>query len=410
VAAIDRAAPLRRVAQGLMSQGLASLSNFLLVIMVARETSPAAFGAFAIAYSVALLLTGVLRGVVGETLTVTVADGSASDGDTASAVGAAIVCGAVGGFAVASAGMLWPHELLGRWLRLFALAIPLLALQDAVRFVGFSTHRPHIAAASDSIWLGLQVLGWATIAALGELTGEWLLAIWWLTAGLGAIALLPAVGLGGVPRAFRWLSENWRIGFSFGAEYLLHAGTVQAAVYAVGFAAGLPAAGALRAAQSLFGPVRSAGTGLAAVALPEAVRRRSTLGTEALRRYTMGIAGAASALAVFALGALSLLPHDLGRSLLGETWRTAAQVVPAVGVSMVGLMLTLGARLGLRAIHEALASLRLRAVTGLLSLALGTGGAAIGGLIVAAWGLAIAHALSAVLGWWLFIQKARPNA
>lgn len=407
MAASHREPPLRRLTQGLASQGLSSLSNFALVVMVARTTSPEVFGAFAIAYSLSLLLTGVLRGVIGEALAVTLANRQVSRESTSPALGAAVVVGITGGLVFAIAGALWPHDLLGRWLLLFAVAVPLLVFQDAVRFVGFAAHRPSVAILSDGVWLGLQLLAWLALATFSELTGEGLLITWWLAAGTAGAVLLRAIGPPAIPSGIKWLAENRRLSLSFGAEYLLHSGTVQAAVYAVGFVAGLPAAGSLRAAESLFGPVRSAGAGLSAVALPQAIRRLSEQGIEVLRRFAYLVASAGSGLAILALVVLWTLPDDLGRSLLGETWPTASTVIPAVGIAMVGTMATIGARLGLRALHEVKASLRLRALTGALTLLLGSGGAVVGGLAVAAWGLAISHTLSALLGWWLFMHKSR---
>jgi O-antigen/teichoic acid export membrane protein len=137
------------------------------VVVVARTSTPREFGAFSIAYSLALLTIGGIRGAVGETLSVMIHDRS----DGAAALGASLLIGTATGLTVGLLGILWPEPGLKPWLLSFAVGLPLLAMQDAGRFVGFASGRPGVAALSDGIWLTLQVVLWLAFAASGALTG-----------------------------------------------------------------------------------------------------------------------------------------------------------------------------------------------------------------------------------------------
>jgi O-antigen/teichoic acid export membrane protein len=385
----------RRVVAGLGSQGLSSISNFALVVVVARATSPQAFGAFAIAYSLVLLLIGGLRGAVGETLSVTLrhrSDGSAG-------MGAALLLGGAAGLVLAGLGALWPSEDLRPWFLTFAAGLPILALQDAGRFVGFATQRPGVAAISDGLWLTCQVGGWIALAFLGPVDGHAVVLVWWSAAGLAAAFALKMTGKPAVAAGWRWLRRHRAIASSFGSETVIALGGTQAAIYALGWFAGLPASGALRGAQSLYGPVRSFSTGVASVALPEAARRWSGQGRGQMLGYLRRVSIGLTAIAVGAAAVLSAFPDELGSALLDETWPAASSVMPAVGIGVVAGSVTVGAHLGLRAVKVTLALVVLRAVTTGLTVAAGVGGAAMGGLRGAAYGLAGAFVLTAVISW-----------
>jgi O-antigen/teichoic acid export membrane protein len=255
----------RRLVQGVTSQGLSSLSNFLLVVAVARTSSPDEFGAFAIVYSIAVLALLALRGAVGETLVVT---GRADANDAPPALGAGMSLGLSAGTALAVVGLLLPPGDFRPWLLALGTGLPVLALQDAGRYVGFARQQPAIAIVSDAVWLTLQLIAWTALAILDRSSAPSLLVAWWLAAGLASVVVVRSTGTPAPISGLRWLGRNRRIASSFAAESLLSSGASQAAVYAVGGAAGLAAAGTLRGTQTLYGPVRAISAGIEAVALP----------------------------------------------------------------------------------------------------------------------------------------------
>lgn len=396
----------RRLIEGLGSQGLSSISNFALVILVARTSTREAFGAFAIGYSVLWLAHGAIRGFVGETLVVTIAGRTGSKRDTAPALGAAVLLGLAAAVVVGGVGSVWPHPLLGRWLLIFAVALPVLVLQDACRFAAFALHRPSIAATSDGAWLAFQVVAWGSLAAVGVVDAETLTIAWIVACGGAAAAVMRDVGSPSLRTGANWIARHAQLGASFTTEAFLSLGTTHATTYAVGIAAGLPAAGALRAAESLYGPLRSLAWGLRSIALPEATRRAVVGGQSAMRTYAARVSVALSASAVAATAAMMVLPDQVGRMLLGETWTMAATVVLPVGLALLGLLSSVGSRLALRALHATRLALQLRTVSGLLSISLGVGGAMLG-LRPAAYGLAVAQLIGSALGW---VMVARMSA
>jgi len=390
-----------RLLQGLGSQGLSSISNFALVVAVARTSSAREFGAFSIAYSMALVVILITRASVGETLAIT---GGQRSRD---ALGGSLVLGLAASGAFLALGVIWPDPLLGRWLLLFAAGVPLLVLQDGVRHVGFAWHRPQLATATDGAWLGLQFGFWAVLVASDRGEPAALLIGWWAASGLAAAVLLPTVGRPALLAGVGWLRERRRLAASLGAEAALYQAGSQGTVYALGLVAGLPAAGALRGAQSLYGPVRSIASGIGSVALPEAVARLDRLGSPAMMRYAVMVSVWLSVVATAAVGLFLLAGDIVGRSLLGSTWPIARQVVPAVGLTVLGGVLASGPRLVLRALHATSWLLRLRAVATAMSISLGVGGAVFGGLLPAAYGLAAAQLATAALSWLVAARVAQ---
>jgi O-antigen/teichoic acid export membrane protein len=409
----DRAEPAlptrslgRRVLTGLGSQGLSSVSNFALVVVVARTSTPREFGAFSIAYSLALLTIVGIRGAVGETLSVMIHDRS----DGAAALGASLLIGTATGLTVGLLGILWPEPGLKPWLLSFAVGLPLLAMQDAGRFVGFASGRPGVAALSDGIWLTLQVVLWLAFAASGALTGISALMGWWLSAGIAALMVSGVTRRPAILAGWHWLKRYRPVASSFGSETMISLSGNQAAIYALGFVAGFPAAGALRAAQSLYGPVRSFSAGIASVALPEASQRWSTGGREAMLGYLRRVSVGVTAMSIVALTALSALPEGLGRGLLDDTWPAAQTVMLPVGVGVVAGAVTVGAHLGLRAVQSTVTLVVLRTATTALTVTGGVGGAAVAGLRGAAHGLAGAFVLTAAASWMALLSYLNRQA
>lgn len=384
---------MRRLLLGLGSQGLSSISNFALVVVVAQSSSAADFGRFAIAYSVSLLVLGSIRGAVGETLAVT-----RGSNDDRAALGAAVLLAIWLAAMVASFAILWVGGMRS-WLLVVAAGLPFLALQDAGRFVGFARLRPGLATTSDGVWLGVQLAGWLVLIVAGGASGMGFFTVWWGAAGVAAVVLSPKTGWPDLPGGWMWLRRNGRLAGILGVESLASLGGSQAAVYAVGFVAGLPAAGALRGVQSLYGPVRAISGGVNSVALPEATRRRRDGGYESLVKYAVSVAAWLTALGVVSVVILSLIPDGWGRALLDETWPLARKVIPAVGVGLVAGMAMNGVRIGLRSARMGAEIVRLRVVATILVFALGIGGAVAGGLLWSAWGLALAQVATVLLGW-----------
>jgi O-antigen/teichoic acid export membrane protein len=394
----QRAALARRTFQGLLSQALSSASNFALVVVIARTATPEVFGAFAVAYAATQLLVLMARSAIGDTLAVT------DTSERRPAVGAAVVLALAASAIVTGVGLLWPQPLLGRWLAIFAASLPVLAWNEVQRGAAFALQRPAVAAASDGIWVAVQVTGWVVAFTADAATPVVLLTVWVAGGVAGGVVVSRWLGVPTVRGAFGWLSRHRRLAGGFAAEMLMPIAAMQAAMYAVAIVAGLAAAGGLQGAQSLLGPVRTMQAGVAAVALPEASSRAHT---GRLWAYSLWLSiGLAAASAVVA-GVLALLPEPVGRQLLGDTWPIAATVVIPVGATLVLSGAAVGPVLGFRVMHATGSLLAFRLEQAALLMAFGVGGAVVAGLQGAAYGLAVAHLVLLPVAWTRFRRIER---
>lgn len=101
---------------------------------------------------------------------------------------------------------------------------------------------------------------------------------------------------------------------------------------------------------------------------------------------------------------LLMLPDQLGRAVLGETWAEAQTLLWPAAVQIVLIGLMTGFRtglLGMRAVHKAVV---IDIVTTVLALVLSVTGAFIGGAEPAMWGGAISQAVGAVIWLAVFLQ------
>lgn len=399
--------------EGLVSQGFSSLSNFLLVVAVARAENPRAFGSFAIAYSIYLVALGISRGLTGETLSVTSPRGtdpgdSRDDGPTA-ALATALAVGILLGVPMLVAGLLAGHELRAPFMA-FAIGFPLLLLQDAARYVAFSRLQPRLAARSDLIWVSVQVAGTVALFLAGAASAVALVGLWWMASTLGYVAVIKSVGLPRLAAAPTWLRRNKRLGLGFAAEFILQPGANHVALFMVGFVAGLPAAGALRAAQTLYGPLNSLLLGIYSIAVPEAARRSAQEDRGSLRRYIRGWTAIFAVLGGVAALIVVLLPDGLGSALLDDTWPLAAPVLVPLGFRFVATAVARGYQIGLHASHSVRQSVIVRGTTGILGIGLGSLGAFLHGALGAATGLAVAFTVGAVLSGLTFRSVAGGRA
>jgi hypothetical protein len=172
----------------------------------------------------------------------------------------------------------------------------------------------------------------------------------------------------------------------------------QAAIVGLGLLANPLAVGALRGATTLFGPMNvlfNAATGFG----PPLLNRVTGLRSPARKARQAGTSGLAlAALAACWAAALTLLPDAAGRQLLGDTWRSAADLLPATGSQYAAMAVGTCGLLALRVISPR-ATLGLQLIFSLLSVVLLLVGYAAGGIIGAAWGLAAGSAAKAVASW-----------
>jgi O-antigen/teichoic acid export membrane protein len=400
-------AAARRVGWGLADQVFSSLTNLALSIFVARSVDPESFGAFAIGFATYLLVLGISRALTSEPLTVRFSAASKSDWREASSAstGSALVLGVAGGAVCLAVGAL-AGGALGQVLVALGVALPGLILQDAWRFAFLSGGSPARAFLNDLLWAV------ALVAIAPLLIGSGHTSVFWLTLAWGGAATIAAaagmVQSGIVPRPmqfFAWLRQQRGLAPAYLGEFLALTGSRSVTMYAVGAIAGLVAAGAIRAAQILFGPLNTLFLGLRLVAVPEAVRLVERRSAAHLQRFCRLMAVGMVGITVVSAIVILLLPAGIGRMLLGETWTVAEQVTLPLAFFMMGGAISISAVVGLRALGAARRSLRSRSWASAVQVVGGVGGAAVGGAAPAAWGLAVG-VWFAVLIWWMQFRLA----
>jgi O-antigen/teichoic acid export membrane protein len=352
----------QRTRLSVADQAVSSLSNIALTVVVARAVAPADFGRYVLVLATYQLLVAVNQALVSEPFLVLMRsdDGSGAEpGALGAAVGVGVVSGAViGSIAVISSAPA---------LLALAFAMPGLLWQDTLRFVAFGRRRPEIALVSDTAWsLGQLVVTFFVLSRGHDVTA---LVVAWAVPGV-ASAAPAALMLGAWPRARavpEWVRSSRGLAARFLGEVVATVGVFQVTLYAVGWWVGLAGAGALRLAQTLFGPVNVAMAAARASVLPELTR--SIRDTRQVARLRNIVSAALAGFAALWTTGLLLVPVPDGVHLFGETWLGVTGVLWIVGLQKVLDAGGMGAFLVLRARRLATLTLKVRAVAGALTLA-----------------------------------------
>lgn len=388
-----------RASVTVVDQFLSSLSNLALSVVVARASTTEAYGSFALAYSVYAIVLGVGRALASEPLVIAHShhESSAAVRRGGGAAGAAVVVGAAAGVAVAAVGALLGGST-GPVLVVMGVALPALLLQDALRYVGFVSRRPQVAAISDGLWLAAFLAGALVMGASAPVTA---VLGWWAACGLvGAVLsmsvtpLLPSLRGG-----LAWLRRHGRTGRRLTAEFVLVQGGPQLVLLVTSLAGSLTDAAALRGAATLMGPAVVAAAGVGAATLPEAVRIRAD--RHRLRRLVGG-ATAAVALGSLAWGvAAGSVPSSIGEQLLGDSWAVARDIVVPLAVAVAGTTAWSALMVGFRALDAVAESLRTTIPASVLLVV----GGSVGGVLGGARGAVVGMILPAAIGVGLFARR-----
>jgi O-antigen/teichoic acid export membrane protein len=395
----------RRMAWGLFDQVLSSATNFALIVVVARAVTPEAFGAFALAIGVYLASVGINQAFASEPLVVRFSDHGPEE--TGKAVGeaasAALFLGAFLGLATAATGLLLGNSL-GRALFVTGLLLPSLLLHDVLRHGFFVLRRPRTAAALDAGWGGAQLITIIFATASGADAVELFLVLWGGSGALTAIVAARALRTRLRPGSgLRWLRVHRQIGLRFAGEYSTVSLAVQAVIYSTAISGNLAAAGALRAAESMYGPVNMAFSGVRTAVVPEAVRLAGA--PRRLMKLCLSVSAAITFAATTWAVVIWLTPAEIGGVVLGDTWALAAVVAVPIGAQKVAQALSTGPLIAARARADARTSFRIRVILALLIVVLGVPGSILAGALGAAWALAIATTLATIL-WWASLMLA----
>ena len=395
-------AVVRRLGWGVADQGVSSISNFILGVVVARSLDAASFGAFGLAYVTFGLVISATRGLATDPLLVRFsgAETPAWRRAVAASSATATAAGVVSGIACIVVGLLLPPEVGGGFIAL-GVGLPGLMLQDSLRFAFFSVGKPHKALVNDVVWTVLQFGVLAGLVLTDRATEVTCFLAFGgtatLAAGFGVLQcrILPR------PRWIRaWVVEHKALGGRYLVENISIAGARQIRMVTLGALAGLASVGEVRAAEILMGPFLVMLMGVSQLAVPEASH---VLGRapERLARFcfTLGLV-AASAAAAWGVTIRALLPTGLGEMLLGQIWVPAAALLPPVMIGMFMGGFEIGAAAGVRALGAAPRSLAAQMFGASTYLVGGCLGAYLDGARGSCWGVAIATTLATFVWWY----------
>ncbi|MFJ2748687.1 hypothetical protein [Streptomyces sp. NPDC087297] len=376
-----------------LDQAASSATNILVLVLAARLSSAAGFADFSMVYVTFSVLLGLNMAYVGQSLVLV--KGEQLGAECRSAVGFTAAASTAVGALLLVAGLALAGATGTAFLAL-GLVLPLVLLQDGLRYCFSALRAPERALAADALRLVCVVAALAVQPA-GASAGRLVLA-WGLSA-------LPALGLGlwllrpyvrGARADLRPYLRRGHLGQRFVVEFAVGNGSSQLAVLGLGVFATPLAVGALRGATTLFGPLNVLFNSANAFGPPVLGRlggKRATVRATAALGLVLAAVGAGWATALY------LLPDRLGRELLGDTWADASALLPATGAQYAVMGLGTCALLTLRVLAPK-ATLSLQVVFSLLSVGLLLGGYAVWGVAGAAWGLAAGSALKALAAWW----------
>jgi O-antigen/teichoic acid export membrane protein len=401
---VPRRAAGLRVGWTVLDQGLSSLTNFGLSVLVARFLSPEKFGTFAVLYAGYLFAVGASRALNSEPLLVRHTDREhgpslnavASSTGAALLVGSVILVGCVIGAAFGG----------GAALLALGLSMPGLLLQDAWRYGFFSTGRPARAAANDALWAVLQLTFVGVLVTRYDPSVAALILTWGASATICAVVGIAQGRLRPAPEhAVSWFRDHRDLAPRYFGEFVTAGGAQQIVLWLVGIVGGLAAAGAVRGAQVLFGPITVLLVAAPAAMIAEGVRLYRRDRTLLIR----ALAAVAAVLAIATLGwgvVLLLLPASTGQAIVGDTWESARPLILPLTVNLVASSVATGALVGLRVLQEASRSFRLRVAFAPLMVSAAMIGLLIGDALGAVVGMATVACVAAVVWWIQFLRAA----
>jgi O-antigen/teichoic acid export membrane protein len=400
---------MHRRALVMADQGVSSLSNVIVAVMVARSVSAAEFGAFGLAMITYSLALGMSRSVIGDPLL----SRHSHEGPEARArlapamVGAMLTVSAVAAPVVASVGLLLSGSA-GSALTALALVLPLVLLQDMWRYV-FVVDRPARALAIDVVWL--VAVGVALAQAPSDAGVAWYVVAWGLAGGLGAVV---AIAMGrpspGAIRPLVWLSDQRAWSGRFLGEWASAELSGNVTTLTLGPIAGLPALGAVRGVQTLYGPLNTIHTGIYLGVVPEGAHLRDD--PERLYRLMVRVTRLIVAAAALWMIICIALPDAQGRSLFGDTWARGSELILPMGLVVIAGSSSMGGFAGIRSLGQPQASLRARLLSVPGEMVLPIAGAVLGGAAGFVWGLFAGRVLTRTI-WWREFRRAlsrRPAA
>lgn len=398
-----------RLGWGVTDQGAASLSNFLLNILVARMLGAEQFGAFALVYVTYGFTLNAVRGLSIEPLLVRFSgtDNAAWRRAASGSAGSAVLVGLVTGIFALAAGLVIGGTT-GRAFLAFGLILPALMVQEAWRFAFFAAAKGYNAFIIDVTWAVVQAPLMLMLRVVGYANVFWFVVAW----GAGALAsvivgaflakVVPSLG-----RAFAWVKTHRDLGPRFLVENCGSNAASMLQSYTISGFLGVESVGYMQSANVLMGPFKILSFGIGLITISEAavlMRRSPKKGL----RFCIGLSAGQTALGVLCTIALLIgLPLGLGRLILGSLWAKAYPLLLPTALTVIAGCASSGSSTGLHAVGAAKRSMRVALITAAMSFGLSLVGVGFHSVMLTLWLVAAANWVGATMSWLQLRQAMR---
>ena len=385
-----------------LDQALSSTVNLLASVFAAWALDVEEFGAFGLLVAAYLAAAGLGRAVAGDALLLRGEPGGT--GPTGGAVGAAALVGVVCGALVAGVGLVLVDGTAADGVLMLSVLLPLLLVQDSLRYVAYLDGRALHAAASNAGWVVLSLLAILLLAqtapSLPQVVAAW--AVPGAVVGVATLSLYRRQVRSS--QVVPWFIHTRRLTPPLVGDYVIVAIAQQGLLYAVTWATGLSGAAAVRGALVLLGPINVLVAGASTSLVPR-IRGSAVEGRAALLRACASASGVlAVSAAVSGAVVVVVLGPVFGELVLGRSWSVVAPVLPYSAVALSLFAATVAPVTGIRVLGRASSATALAAVLlAPMSVAFvvgagldGARGAVIGQCLVAAVGL---------ITWWLLFAR-----
>lgn len=394
----------RAASRAVADQGIWALSNFVLVVAVANTTSVSTFGLFGIAYGVLVVCAGLTAVVSGEALAVALGVRAQAGKDPNLPPEATATSRAIGATFAMAASTVVPVGLCiivfgqsshdgATWL--LVVVSPIVVAAEGLRAILYAQRRSRVALSLAVTWAAVQAVLLGVAAVLDSLNPISAVLSW----GMGALlSSLLAIRLLHARPEFRGSSrDEWSRRWQYGLDFVGTAGPTQLTVLIAGWMLGLDASAALRALQTMFGPLNILTAGVRRVLVPE----KAMSPTGALRAGGVTAALATGA-AVFGTVVLLAWP-DIGVALLSGSWPRDENLLTGFAAGRCAVGIVVGALVVYRIYDLGAESLRLRQLSIVATVLPFVAGAVVD-LSAAVWASASCSLLVALL-WWVRLRR-----
>lgn len=384
-----------RTAAAVTDQVIWGLQNFLILFAALHSMSIGGVGSFTLAYTMVLLAVVAVRSLSLEPLTIryTLATKAEQRLASISAAGLSLTVGLV--LAVLSATTLAFLPTSAALVFVAAGAItPVLFVQDAVRFSLFASQRLWAAAANDLLCLGVTAAIISAAIAYRHPGAPGLLILWGAgtSAGIG-VGLIQTRAVPRLRAALPWFRSQRDLGPRLAGEVLAQQAAGRLSLILLSAIAGVAALGEVSASRTLMMPTTTLITATFAFAVPDAVRLRAGGGPRQLTRYVWVLSvGLAVSVAVVTAVMLAI-PDSFGEILAGKNWAQSKVLLLPAALWAIGMALSQGPRIGLRAVEQPGTILRVAMWLGAALLVATVAGALLAGASGAAWAFGIVSVL-----------------